>query len=267
MMKLELINFYRAFFKVVSAGSFLTRRFIARAARKKPADETRVCLDVGAGNALYQKEISWHFSVGYYLALDFTASSAVGVIADARSLPIREKSIDLVVCLEVVQHIGQYHVLLDEITRVLRPEGRLIISFPFIYAECGVVDFQRWTIMGMTQELTTRGFSILAVERRGGAAFAAMSFLIWAIQHMVPGARATWRSPRTAAAYCREGLLAILTLPVLLLGWLAIALDRLLPPSGCYVGALVFASLTPPAAFRRALADRALPDPQTADSG
>ena len=202
-----------------------------------------ICLDVGAGNAPYRNEISRHFSVTHYLPLDFTPSDSVSLIADARMLPIRDQSIDLVACFEVVQHIGQYQTVLNEITRVLRPGGRFIVSFPFIYGECGVVDFHRWTVAGMTQDLTDCGFTVLCVARRGGVAFVVTSLMIWAIQHIIPGSRATWRSPRTLAAYCREGFLALLTLPLVLLSWLAIATDGLLPEFGCYTGALIFASL------------------------
>jgi hypothetical protein len=92
----------------------------------------------------------------------------------------------------------------------------------------------------MARELENRGYTVVSVARNGGVLYVITNILIWAIQHLVPGSRATWRSPRTAAAYSREGLLAFLTFPLVLFSWVAIAVDSLLPEFGCYMGALIF---------------------------
>src|SRR5207249_10184865 len=112
--------------------------------------------------------------------------------------------------------------------------------FPFIYGECGVVDFRRWSIAGMTQDLKSRDLVLVSSARHSGVFYVITNILIWGIQHLVPGSLVTWRSPRTAVAYCREGLLAFLTFPLHLVSWLAMALDGLLPELGCYTGALIF---------------------------
>jgi SAM-dependent methyltransferase len=238
------LRLYRRSIRYAQADSFLTRRFIARGASISSPGGVDLCLDVGAGNMPYRKQISRHFGVRHYLSLDFTSGSSVDVIADARTLPIRDQSIDLVVCFEVLQHIAQYHLALDEVIRVLRPGGRVLFSFPFMYGECDVVDFRRWTVAGMAIELEDRGFTVFSVERHGGILFSVISFTIWAIQQAIPGSRTAWRSPRTVAAYCREALLMLLTFPLVLLGWPAIAADSLLPKSGYYRSALIFAGLS-----------------------
>lgn len=238
------LRLYRRSIRYAQADSYLTRRFIARGASTSSSGGVDVCLDVGAGNAPYRKQISRHFAVRHYLSLDFASGGSVDVIADARTLPIRDQSIDLVVCFEVLQHIAQYYLAFDEILRVLRPGGRVLFSFPFMYGECDVVDFRRWTVAGMAIELEDRGFNVFSVQRHGGVLFSVISFAIWAIQHAIPGSRTAWRSPRTVAAYCREVFLMLLTFPLVLLGWPAIAADSLLPKSGCYRSALIFAGLS-----------------------
>lgn len=51
-------------------------------------------------------------------------------VQDARSLEFPYQSFDLVLCLEVIEHLRDPEELLTEIRRVLRPEGLLIISTP-----------------------------------------------------------------------------------------------------------------------------------------
>ena len=178
-----------------------------------------------------------------YYALDFKPSDAIDVVADASNLPIRSDSVDLVVCFESLQHIARCDAMLNEVVRVLHPNGCIMLSIPFMYCECDVLDFRRWTTAGIVQELEERGFAIARVEHRGGALFAAVNMIIWGVHHSVPGSRAAWRSSRTAAAYCREAVVNLLTLPLTLLCWPAFMIDKMLPVSGFYAGTFVFARL------------------------
>ncbi|MGJ8642783.1 MAG: methyltransferase domain-containing protein [Luteolibacter sp.] len=51
---------------------------------------------------------------------------------DAQSLQAESNSFDVVVCLEVLEHLPDYRKALDEIARVLRPGGKLIASIPYV---------------------------------------------------------------------------------------------------------------------------------------
>ncbi len=202
-----------------------------------------ICIDIGAGIAPYRQAVSTQFSVTSYFALDFSLSDAIDVVADATVLPMRSQSVDLVVCFESLQHIPRYYAMLDETVRSLHPGGHIILSIPFMFCECDVVDFRRWTTAGIVQELEERGFSVLHIARRGGALFAVMNMIIWTIQHVIPGSHVTWRSSRTVGAYCREAIINLLTLPFTLLCWPAFVIDNLLPASGFYAGTFIFAQL------------------------
>ena len=51
-------------------------------------------------------------------------------VGDARQIPLAEKSVDIVVSFETLEHLAEHDIFLDEIQRVLRPGGALIISSP-----------------------------------------------------------------------------------------------------------------------------------------
>lgn len=96
------------------------------------------CLDVGCGTGnSYAREflrrgISY---VGVDVSPDaVTAARAAGidahVIGDAAELPFADQSFDLVLCIEVFEHLFSPHLAAREILRVLRPGGRLVASTP-----------------------------------------------------------------------------------------------------------------------------------------
>jgi SAM-dependent methyltransferase len=52
-------------------------------------------------------------------------------VEDDGSLPLEHASIDVVWCSEVLEHVADTAGLLLEVRRVLRPEGRLVVTTPF----------------------------------------------------------------------------------------------------------------------------------------
>lgn len=55
--------------------------------------------------------------------------------ASALALPLANDSLDAVICSEVLEHIDDYRAVLQEIQRVLRPNGLLCISVPRAWPE------------------------------------------------------------------------------------------------------------------------------------
>ena len=99
--------------------------------------ETR-CLDVGCGSGnSYASELVRR--AGSYMGVDISAhavEAAQGagldaqVVPDAADLPFDDESFDLVVCVEVLEHLFAPHEAVAAIHRVLRPGGRLVASAP-----------------------------------------------------------------------------------------------------------------------------------------
>lgn len=53
----------------------------------------------------------------------------------ALRLPFEENAFDVVLCAEVLEHLPDYRSALNEMERVLKPDGRLAISVPRFFAE------------------------------------------------------------------------------------------------------------------------------------
>lgn len=103
------------------------RAIVARELRRFPACG-RV-LDIGAaygGNTLTMQAMGWIAT-----AVDYSAAATkicrgrgISVVrADARDLPVEPGFIDLVVAFDLLDHVEEDHLVMQEIGRVLRPAG------------------------------------------------------------------------------------------------------------------------------------------------
>jgi SAM-dependent methyltransferase len=88
-------------------------------------------LDVGAGSCSYKP----FFKNCDYVAQDFAQTpdmtyGEIDVISDITSIPLKNESFDVVLCTEVFEHVSHPEKALQEITRLLKPGGKLIFSAP-----------------------------------------------------------------------------------------------------------------------------------------
>jgi ubiquinone/menaquinone biosynthesis C-methylase UbiE len=125
-------------------------------------------LDIGAGRDLLRKVAG--DSVKRWISLDFdTRATTIDVQGDAHSLPFDEASFDCIVCADVLEHLYDPEKALEEMRRVLRARGILIISVPFflnLHEE--PYDFSRYSIYGLRAVLRRHGFGEIEIERTCG---------------------------------------------------------------------------------------------------
>src|SRR3954447_4335753 len=97
-------------------------------------------LDAGCGTA-YGSEILSEAGADEVVGIDIDAdliadakdavSDAVSLFAgDACDLPFANGSFDLIVCFEVIEHVDNPGAILDELRRVVRPDGVVAVSSP-----------------------------------------------------------------------------------------------------------------------------------------
>ena len=93
-------------------------------------------------------------NVDLMLPADHTASNpSIDLIADIQNLPFADASVDGVICTSVLEHVGDAHACIAEISRVLKPGGIAYISVPFMFpTHPDPLDRKRWTREGLQAE-------------------------------------------------------------------------------------------------------------------
>lgn len=123
-------------------------------------------LDIGAGRSPYRPLFP---NAERYIRLDLNEAVRPDIVTNAERLPIADRSVDSVVCSEVLEHAVDPDAVLAEIARVL-PSGRLaLITAPMSWnLHYEPYDFRRFTCYGLKQLLERHGFELLDVVRVGG---------------------------------------------------------------------------------------------------
>jgi len=93
-------------------------------------------LDVGAGSCPYRP----FFNHCDYHAQDFTGLVSdqlryggygeIDYICDATSIPAEDESFDAILCTEMLEHVPEPLLVIREISRLLKPKGKLLLTAP-----------------------------------------------------------------------------------------------------------------------------------------
>ena len=89
--------------------------------------------------------------------------------ASGLDLPFRDACFDTVLCLQVLEHVPRPWRLLDEIARVLRPGGALVLTAPHIWGlHEEPRDYYRFTPFGLRHLSDAAGLRVVAVKALAG---------------------------------------------------------------------------------------------------
>src|SRR3954466_12832069 len=117
----------------------------------------RRTLDIGAQNGPYAANFPRR------IALDIKPGIGVQIIGDAQALGIRDASVEVVLCTEVLEHLPEPQRAIDEMFRVLEPGGTLLLTTRFLFPiHDAPHDYFRYTKYGLRHLL--RRFEIVELE-------------------------------------------------------------------------------------------------------
>lgn len=190
-------------------------------------------VDLGCGERPFEKDILKY--ADSYKGLDWSNSfhdTKADIIADLnKPLNIDSESIDGVVSFEVLEHLSEPDMMLNEAYRVLKKGGVIVISIPFQWwVHEAPWDYQRYTRYGLKYHFDKAGFTDIEIEETTGF------WLLWILKFNYQIVRLV-RGP-----YIMRQLIRLFLIPFWFLNqWIAIFLDKYWEEKNETAGYVVFA--------------------------
>jgi SAM-dependent methyltransferase len=134
-------------------------------------------LDVGCGEKPYEhifrSYVSEYVGVEHESTFPMTAASTrtskPDVYFDGKTLPFEARSFDTVMSIQVLEHTPHPQLLMNEMGRVARKDGLVIVSAPFSFRlHEEPFDYFRYTVHGLTAMFEEAGLSVDGVWTMGG---------------------------------------------------------------------------------------------------
>lgn len=139
---------------------------IFRMLNESPKDA--LILNLGSGEGLFDDRIDPGLSM---INFDVRAVPRANVLGDGHFLPFQDESLDAVFSNAVLEHVARPWIVAEEIRRVLKPGGRILICVPFLNIIHDTHDYFRFTDKAI--EVLFPGFDKIA----GGVSAGGGSFL------------------------------------------------------------------------------------------
>lgn len=219
-----VLRAYRLYRLFSSPERVRMRRTVRRWVRDQP--DAAWMLEIGGGTSVLRPMVERDLPAVRYVSTDIAPTNSTDVVADAMALPVRDRSVDTVLALEVLEHMPRPERMLAEACRVLKDDGVLILTTPFMFGEHDYHDYFRYTPRGMAELLSGAGMRLEEVVLRGGSFVSALGLLRNLVRDSIVGQPGGWR------AHGRRKKLLWAVATVVMVPWVpvmyaALALDRL----------------------------------------
>ena len=129
-------------------------------------------LDVGCGDRPYRE--LFPNAVGF----DVPGNPHADLHGSLEAIPVEDASFDVVVCLQVLEHVPDPAAAVRELRRAVRPGGRVLASTHGVYPfHPNPDDLWRWTQQGLERLFLTNGEWTSVTVRPGAGTAATMAMI------------------------------------------------------------------------------------------
>lgn len=174
VLKVIVFKFFKPLEKIFAYNRMRRDSWLAKQADKIP-DGSKI-LDIGAGGCPHREK----FNHCEYHTQDFVQLSdaqiqnqegygKIDFVSDVLEIPVSDKSYDVILCTEVIEHVPDPISTIKEISRILKPGGTLLITAPL---QSGLHQepyhfYGGYTKYWYKKFLTENNFSDLNIEANG----------------------------------------------------------------------------------------------------
>jgi ubiquinone/menaquinone biosynthesis C-methylase UbiE len=109
--------------------------------------------DAGAGDGHWRERLPKNIK---YISMDMGVGDAsvdyshLDIAGDLRRIPLADNSVDVIICIQVLEHLPEPWTVIQELHRILKPGGKVFASCPQGEPQHQVpYDFFRYTIYGL----------------------------------------------------------------------------------------------------------------------
>ncbi|MDD5368682.1 MAG: methyltransferase domain-containing protein [Anaerolineaceae bacterium] len=135
--------------------------------------QPRVILDIGGGDGRYRPLMARTSDEYWNLEIDPTIQRLnigdFGTIGDIHFAPFRDEQFDVVIMLEVLEHLYDPFRAVSECYRLLKPGGTAFITTPqYCMIHAFPSDYYRYTAYGLRHIFEQAGFKMVSCQPMGG---------------------------------------------------------------------------------------------------
>lgn len=130
-----------------------------------------IMMDFGCGSKPY-KSI---FNVDKYIGVDYAGdghsheNEQIDIFYNGETIPFATNYFDSILCSEVFEHLFKIDAILDELHRVTKLGGKIMITTPFVWNLHEIpIDYARYTPYGLKYLFEKHGFNVIISEQNGG---------------------------------------------------------------------------------------------------
>jgi len=143
---------------------YFIRKGLLKGIKENTSELNGCLLDFGCGSKPY-KDL---FNVEKYIGIDVIGKGhshekePIDIYFDGKILPFKDEVFDAIFSSEVFEHIFNLNEVLCELIRVLKKDGTILITVPFVWDEHEIpYDFGRYSSYGIKFLLEKHGFKIV----------------------------------------------------------------------------------------------------------
>lgn len=141
---------------------YIARKGLLKSIASLGQNITGKTLDVGCGTKPYEK----YFRSSEYIGLEIETTinrerKKADVFYDGGAFPFKKGEFDSIVTNQVFEHVFNPSDFLNEVNRVLKTDGVLLLTVPFVWDEHEQpYDFARYSSFGIKYVLEQHGFTV-----------------------------------------------------------------------------------------------------------